>query len=197
MMANTITVWLRRTFGWGAAANSFYTDFKAEGILRYHSSLATAFSQFRLLRANIWFIPDMPTNTKGVYAMSLTDGYMNAGGSSSSFNDVLASAGSVCRKVYQPSGLSWRPTEPRDRNWFQTKPDAASDLIFFSLDINTSGLIENGTIDGSFVIDYLAQFRGHNSAEQFRASLAYWLPRSDVDFSDVFPASPMVIVPSP
>lgn len=178
IQSNVITVWLRRAFGWGDPSNSFYTDFKASSILRYHISLATAYSQFRLLLVNIWFIPDSSANTQGVYAMSISDGYQNAGNAKTSFNDVLASAGSICRKVYQIGAVGWRPTEPRDLNWQQTRPDTASDQIFFSLDVNTNGLIASGTIDGSFVMDYHVQFRGHNSDETFAEHLHYWLPRA-------------------
>lgn len=194
-------MWLRRTFGWGTPSNSFFADFTADEILRYHASLATAYAQFRVLLVNIWFIPDQPTTAKGVYAMCISDGYMNAGANKSSFNDVLASAGSVCRKVYQTGAVGWRPTEPRDRNWQQTKPDSTAKVTFFSLDINTSGLGDPAAIDGSFVMDYHVQFRGHNNDETFREALAYWLPRANCDFSTIFspPGSveSMCIIPSP
>lgn len=170
VQANVCSVWLRRSFGFGVAAGTYTAELHAKEIFRYHASIAAAYTQFRIMCINIWFLPDQGTDKSGQYAAMLVDGGENT--NTASFNDVMACPGSVMKKIWQVAALGWRPTEPDDRNWSSTQDDATK--IICQLKMASSST--NVNMDGNFVMDYHCQLRGHNSNETFRARVLQLLP---------------------
>lgn len=172
IQSDIFTTWLRRSFGWGTASHVYTSAFTGQSIFRYHKSLAAAFSQYRLLRANVWFLPDQGTDSSGQYAMTLTDGPQEIVGSNT-FTSLLSAPGSVCRKRFQIGAVSWRPTEPSDRDWHDTED--ASQIVFSLICVDSlSG--GSGSTDGNFVMDYRVQMRGYRGPDDFRRVCRNLLP---------------------
>lgn len=169
IQANIITVWLRRSFGFGTAASTYTASLKADEIFRYHSSLQAAFTQYRVMLLNVWFLPDQGTTAEGQYSAMLVDAGIVKG--TPSFNDVMATPGSVMRKMYQVAPMGWRPTEPDDRNWTSTASGTKTIAELYMVSSSTTK-----TMDGNFVMDYHVQLRGHNSNETFKSRVLQMLP---------------------
>lgn len=74
------------------------------------------FREYKVHKITAHYVPYAGQNEPGEYVFSLFDSGEN-NPDITSFKPILGRSASVVRKSYQPSRLTWFPTEPDDRNW--------------------------------------------------------------------------------
>lgn len=133
--------------------------------------LKKLFNQVKVHRITANYVPYAPITDPGEYIFGLWDFKENA--SPTSFSSLLGTPASVVKKIGQPSRLTWHPTEPDDRNWFELSSlhQFCSVAVYSAEDVyNQDVPAQTSTVDqqhanvaGKIIITVDASFRGKPS----------------------------------
>lgn len=133
--------------------------------------LKRLFNQVKVHRVTANYVPYAPITDPGEYIFGLWDFKENA--SPTSFSSLLGTPASVVKKIGQPSRLTWHPTEPDDRNWFELSSQhqfcsvavySAEEVYNQDVPAKTSTVDQqHANIAGKIIITVDASFRGKPS----------------------------------
>lgn len=141
-----------------------FVDYIGSTILFDGTGYSSVYAEFRLLRANVWYIPQCTITAAGEYAFAVLDGG-EAQPTKVEFQEIATTSGSSISRLYRPTHAIWRPTEPSDREW----RTFANTVTFFSVQLATTG---TNKIGGYCVYDMHVSFRGTHAAVTNREAVS-------------------------
>lgn len=150
------------------AVNSYYKTLAVSDLVGdQYASLAAQFSEVRVNSIRAYYEPSKGTGAEGLYAACLFDVTNESSASTLSYGRVVASPGSVVRKLWQPSGFHWKWTEPSDAEFVHIS--STNRILVFQV-IGQASI----TIPGELIIDASITLRnqGQSVAESLERHIS-------------------------
>lgn len=122
----------------------------------YETIYRGAFREFKVHKIDAHYMPFRGMNRDGEYCFVLADSGELATASLNTFYKSVGAPGSVVRKAWQPSRLTWFPTESDDRNWHVFK-DGHNWCV---IGLSSVGYASDQNLDGKIIADLHISFRG-------------------------------------
>lgn len=141
-----------------ASSTTFYKSITRDDLLGdQFAALKTQFAECRVNSLRVYIQPDQATNTSGSYAACLIDS-TTAKAKTLTYGAILALPGSTSRKMFQPTGLHWKWTEPSDAEFVLSN---STTNIICDIYIATNG---TQTISGDLIVDASVTLRSNPGA---------------------------------
>lgn len=160
LQSNTGSHWVRNYVT--VDEGQTFVDYLGSSLLFADTGYSSVYAEFRLKRANVWYIPQCTITSAGEYAFAVLDGGESQP-TTVEFKEIATTTGSSVSRLYRPSHAVWRPTEPSDREW----RTFTNSVTLFSVQIATTG---TNKIGGYCVYDMHLSFRGTHAAVTTRGA---------------------------
>lgn len=140
------------------SAKDFYKSITRGDLLGdQFAALKTQFGECRVNSLRVYIQPDQSTSSSGSYAACLIDSTTSKA-KTLTYGAILALPGSTSRKMYQPSGLHWKWTEPSDAEFVLSNSTTS---VICDVYIATNG---TQTISGDLIVDASVTLRSSPGA---------------------------------
>lgn len=160
LQSNVGSHWIRNYVTVDEATS--FVDYIGSTLLFADTGFSSVYAEFRLKRANVWYIPQCSLTAPGEYAFAVLDGG-EAQPTTVEFKEIALTTGSSVSRLPRPTHAIWRPTEPSDREW----RTFTNSVTLFSVQIATTG---TNKIGGYCVYDLHVSFRGTHAAVTTRSA---------------------------
>lgn len=125
---------VRRVVVYEASSGSYHRWYFNVKLSTFMHMFADEYQEFKVTRLRVRYVPNNATNETGLYSAVLLDreGFGSFGASTavSWFPTIGAMPGAQIRPRYQPATMSWKPTEPTARDWYNRTQDVTYATVY-------------------------------------------------------------------
>lgn len=167
-------------------------DFTKSNLFADYSSLAAAYKECKIKKVCVWVSTNLSATSPGLWTSIVAP--VDEINGKDTYSMLSASPGSYTRKIFQPLHGVYYPTEPAERNWFDTK----SKDYLFTLQVMTSEMPPNNSIKYDpiyiqVIWDAHILFRGRRTQTPQVSALEDFEITPAVDHNDKFTPTPSVL----